>query len=76
MISLGQQFGSPPEEDSMKFCNVGWYDRSLRVALGLVLTSFAFWGVQDQIMLVFIAMIVSGVVGYCPLYSALNANTI
>lgn len=55
--------------------NMGWYDRALRIAIGSVIVSFAFWGPQNQGLLLFLGLVASGIVGFCPLYRVLGANT-
>lgn len=55
--------------------NLHKYDRALRIAGGTLLSSLAFWGPKKPWLLGFIAPVLSGVAGSCPLYSAFNLDT-
>ncbi len=58
--------------------NVGGWDRVIRVAVGLLLLYVGvFTGVviADVFSLVGAVLIVTGVIGYCPLYGALQIST-
>ncbi len=55
-------------------CNMGFLDRFLRVFVGAILVFFALftgwvWGYIGLILLV------TGVVGFCPLYTIFRLNT-
>jgi hypothetical protein len=59
--------------------NESTFDRDVRLAVGLMLflvATFALGGVV-QIVLYFIAgiLLLTGVVGFCPLYAVLHINT-
>ena len=55
--------------------NEGKIDRILRVIAGLVLLSLTVVGPQSMWGLIGIVPLLTGVVGYCPLYSMLGINT-
>ena len=55
--------------------NEGTIDRALRIAAGLVLLSLVFIGPQTPWGWIGIVPLVTGLVGYCPLYSVLGINT-
>lgn len=55
--------------------NEGKLDRALRVILGLVLLSLIFVGPQTLWGLVGLVPLVTGVLGTCPIYSALGLST-
>lgn len=55
--------------------NEGSIDRALRVILGLVLISLVFVGPQTLWGWVGVVPLLTGLVGYCPLYSLVGINT-
>jgi hypothetical protein len=55
--------------------NEGTIDRVLRIAAGLVLLSLVFIGPQTPWGWIGIVPLVTGLVGYCPLYTVLGINT-
>jgi hypothetical protein len=55
--------------------NEGTIDRVLRVILGLVLISLVFVGPQTVWGWVGVVPLLTGLVGYCPLYSVLGIRT-
>ena len=55
--------------------NVGPVDRTLRVALGLVLLALVFVGPQTAWGWIGVVPLVTGLVGVCPLYSAFGIDT-
>lgn len=55
--------------------NEGMIDRTLRVMLGLVLLSMVFVGPQTVLGWVGLVPLLTGLVGYCPLYRLLGFNT-
>lgn len=55
--------------------NAGNLDRISRVIVGLALVSLVFWGPQTAFGWVGLILIVTGVVGMCPIYSILGVNT-
>ncbi len=55
--------------------NIHKYERVVRTAGGLALSSLAFWGPKKSLFLGFLIPVVTGLVGKCPLYSALGINT-
>lgn len=55
--------------------NEGMIDRVLRVVVGLVLLSLIFVGPQTWWGLVGLVPLLTGLAGYCPLYSLLGIRT-
>jgi hypothetical protein len=55
--------------------NEGSLDRILRIAVGLALLSIVFVGPQTLWGLIGIVPLLTGLVGYCPLYSLLGINS-
>lgn len=55
--------------------NEGTIDRVTRVVLGLALLSLTVIGPQTWFGLIGIVPLLTGVVGFCPLYSALGLRT-
>ena len=59
----------------MKFRNEGTVDRLLRIMLGVALLAIVFVGPQTAWGWVGLVPLVTGLVGFCPLYSLLGINT-
>ena len=59
----------------MVWRNEGKIDRGLRVVLGLVVLSLAFVGPESVWGWVGLVPLLTGLVGFCPLYSILVINT-
>lgn len=55
--------------------NVNDPERVIRFLAGAVITSLAFWGLQNYWFLLGIIPMMTGLVGTCPLYSVLGINT-
>ena len=55
--------------------NEGKIDRTLRVLVGLALLSLTMVGPQSLWGLIGIVPLLTGLVGYCPLYQVLGINT-
>ncbi len=55
--------------------NEGTVDRVLRVIVGLVLLSLVFVGPQTAWGWIGLIPLITGLVGYCPLYKLLGLNT-
>lgn len=55
--------------------NEGTSDRSIRIVVGLGVLSLAFIGPQSPLGYVGIIPLLTGLVGYCPLYSLLGFST-
>jgi len=55
--------------------NVGSVDRTLRIIIGLVIVSLAFWGPKSPWAFLGLLLVVTGVVGRCGLYSLLGIST-
>lgn len=56
-------------------CNEGKIDRLLRVIVGLALISLVFVGPKAVWGWVGIVPLLTGLVGFCPLYTILGINT-
>lgn len=59
----------------MKFQNEGTIDRVVRVALGLAVLSLVFVGPQTPWAWIGLVPIVTGLAGWCPLYTVFGINT-
>ena len=59
----------------MSLNNEGTIDRALRVVFGLVVLSLVFVGPQTTWGWIGLVPLVTGLVGFCPLYSVLGINT-
>ena len=55
--------------------NEGTIDRSARILLGLILLSLTVIGPQTMWGLVGLVPLLTGLVGYCPLYQVLGLST-
>lgn len=55
--------------------NEGLADRLIRIAVGLVVLSLAFIGPQTPWGYLGIVPLLTGIVGYCPLYTLAGINT-
>ncbi len=55
--------------------NVGSLDRTLRIILGLVIVSLVFIGPQTPWGWLGLILLITGLIGWCPLYRALGMNT-
>ena len=55
--------------------NIHPIERGLRVAVGLFLMSFVFWGPSSLWFLLGIIPVATGLSGWCPLYSMLGMST-
>jgi len=55
--------------------NVASWDRIIRIGGGFAIASLAFWGPENLIFLVGIIPIVTGALGWCPLYTLLGFKT-
>jgi hypothetical protein len=55
--------------------NVGGADKIIRIALGVALTSLAFWGPENPWFMLGLIPLATGVVGWCGLYQILGINT-
>ena len=56
-------------------CNEGKIDRLLRILAGLVLIALVFVGPQTPWGWVGLVPLLTGLVGYCPVYSLIGLNT-
>lgn len=55
--------------------NEGVLDRALRVVVGLAILSLAFVGPKSPIAYIGLIPLLTGVVGYCPIYHLIGVNT-
>lgn len=55
--------------------NEGWTDRVLRVVAGFALLSLVFFGPQTPWGWIGVVPLVTGAVGYCPLYTLFGFST-
>lgn len=55
--------------------NVGKTDRIVRVVLGVLLIGNVFFALQHPIGWIGVILLITGLVGICPLYSLLDINT-
>lgn len=55
--------------------NEGTLDRSIRIVLGLVLLSLVFIGPQTPWAWIGVVPLITGIIGFCPLYKVIGLNT-
>jgi hypothetical protein len=55
--------------------NAGTLDRAVRIALGLVAISLAFIGPRTPLGFIGVIPLVTGLVGFCPLYRLVGLST-
>jgi hypothetical protein len=55
--------------------NVGKIDRIIRIVVGVILVGNVFYALQHPIGWLGVILIVTGIVGKCPLYSIIGINT-
>ena len=55
--------------------NMGKTDRIIRVVLGVLLIGNVFFALQHPLGWIGVVLLLTGLVGICPLYSLLNINT-
>jgi len=55
--------------------NIHSVERVVRIIVGIVLTSLAFWGPANLWFLLGIIPLVTGLVGWCPPYAMLGIST-
>lgn len=55
--------------------NEGMVDRSIRVILGVVLVSLVFIGPQSAWGWIGLVPLITGIIGFCPLYKIIGLNT-
>ena len=55
--------------------NIGTLDRTIRIVLGVVLLALVFVGPQTRWGYLGLIPLVTGIVGYCPLYRVLGIST-
>jgi len=57
------------------FMNESKVDRAARVILGLLIISLAFWGPATPAGYLGIVPLLTGIVGFCPIYRILGITT-
>lgn len=55
--------------------NIHQLERILRIVLGAVLVSLAFWGPSNLWFLLGAIPLLTGLIGWCPPYAMLGVNT-
>lgn len=55
--------------------NEGTFDRIVRIVLGLLLLSLVFVGPRTPLGLIGLLPLLTGLVGFCPLYRVLGLHT-
>jgi hypothetical protein len=55
--------------------NEGTLDRTIRIILGLAVLSLAFFGPRTPLGYVGVIPLVTGLIGFCPLYRVLGLST-
>jgi hypothetical protein len=55
--------------------NIHPTERKLRVIVGLVIASLAFWGPANHWFLLGLIPVATGLMGWCPPYAMLGINT-
>ncbi len=55
--------------------NVGTIDRTIRVVVGLVMVVLAFAGALGAWAWIGVVPLLTGIIGFCPLYKLLGINT-
>ena len=55
--------------------NVGKIDRIIRVVVGIILIGNVFYALHHPIGWLGVILIVTGIIGKCPLYSIIGINT-
>jgi hypothetical protein len=55
--------------------NAGTLDRTIRIAAGIALLSLTAFGPQTALGFVGVVPLVTGLVGFCPLYRLVGINT-
>ena len=63
------------KEDLLVTRNVGQFDRTLRIVLGLVLLGMAVSGLYTPWTWLGVVPLLTGLIGWCPPYSLLGINT-
>jgi hypothetical protein len=55
--------------------NIHNIERVIRITVGLVLASMAFWGPSNLWFLLGLVPVATGILGWCPPYALLGINT-
>ncbi len=56
-------------------CNIGFFDRFLRVFVGAILFFVGLFGGSSLLMLIGLVPLGTGLISFCPLYAPLGLNT-
>ncbi len=55
-------------------CNIGTGERLLRIIVGLIIISLVFWGPESAWGWLGLIPLLTGLSGFCPLYSIMGIN--
>ena len=55
--------------------NIGNVERPIRIVLGLIITSLAFWGPETPWAFAGLIFVVTGFARYCPIWHAIGVDT-
>ncbi|MBW7889039.1 MAG: DUF2892 domain-containing protein [Bacteroidetes bacterium] len=55
--------------------NIGSVEKPIRILLGLLITSLAFWGPETPWAYLGLILVVTGFINYCPVWHAVGVNT-
>ena len=75
MIIYIETLHNPPTKGLKMKCNSGGIDRVLRVLTGLALIALAATGTIGLWGWIGVVPLLTGAVGYCPIYALLGKNT-
>ena len=56
-------------------CNVGFFDRFLRVFVGAIVFFIGLFGGCLTLVVIGLVPLTTGLIGFCPLYAPLGLNT-
>lgn len=56
--------------------NIGSVEQPIRIFLGLLITSLAFWGPETPWAYAGLIFVVTGFVKYCPIWHSIGVNTL
>jgi len=63
------------EKEFIMLTNIGATERPIRIALGLLITSLAFWGPATPWAYLGLIFVVTGFMKYCPIWHITGINT-
>lgn len=55
--------------------NIGPTERPIRIALGVLITSLAFWGPATPWAYIGLIFVITGFINYCPIWHVTGINT-